>query len=74
MTIRNLPDEAYAALQEMARANHRSLQEQVRRMLIEEVALRSPSVCEQAAAYRMQLAGRKSAQTVVEDLREAREQ
>ncbi|MGC9453065.1 MAG: FitA-like ribbon-helix-helix domain-containing protein [Oceanipulchritudo sp.] len=73
MTIRNLPDEVYDGLKEMARANHRSLQEQVLRMLTEEVRLRTPSVCEEAAAYRAKLAGRTPARTVVEDLRADRE-
>ncbi|NDV62426.1 hypothetical protein G0Q06_08190 [Puniceicoccales bacterium CK1056] len=72
MTIRNVPDETYKGLQEMARANHRSLQEQVRLMLTEEVELRNPSVCEQAAAYRAHLSGRNPAKTVIEDLREDR--
>ena len=73
MTIRNLPDEVYEGLKEMAQANHRSLQEQVLRMLTEEVRLRTPSVCEEAAAYRAKLTGRKQARTVVDDLREDRE-
>jgi plasmid stability protein len=72
MTIRNLPEEVYSGLQDMARSNHRSLQEQVRLMLIEEVRLRRQSVCEQAGSYRARLIGRISAKSVVDDIKEDR--
>lgn len=73
MTIRNLPDPVYDALAENARAEHRSLQEQVRYILMNDVELRSRSVCEKAAEYRAGLAGRKARKSVVTDLREDRE-
>lgn len=56
-----------------AKAEHRSLQEQVRYILTNDVKLRSRSVCEKAAEYRTKLAGRKTVSSVVEDLREDRE-
>lgn len=73
MTLRNIPESVYDALVECARAEHRSLQEQVRYILTNDVKLRTGSVCEQAAEYRMKLSGRSSEKTVVEDLREDRE-
>ncbi len=72
MTIRNLPEEVYSGLQDMARSNHRSLQEQVRLMLTEEVRLRRQSVCEQAGSYRAKLIDRMSARSVIDDIKEDR--
>ena len=73
MTLRNIPDPVYEALAENARAEHRSLQEQVRYILTNDVALRSRSVCEKAAEYRVKLAGRVSEKSVVEELHEDRD-
>jgi plasmid stability protein len=73
MTIRNIPDKVYDALVESANAEHRSLQEQVRCILINDVNLRAGSVCEKAAEYRTKLSGRISEQSLVDDLREDRE-
>jgi hypothetical protein len=73
MTIRNVPDPVYDALAESARSEHRSLQEQVRYILTNDVKLRSRSVCEKAAEYRAALAGRRTEKSVVEDLRKDRE-
>ena len=73
MTIRNLPDSVYDGLAVSAKQNHRSLQEQVRQILSNEVQLRERSVCEQAASYRTKLADRVVAQDVVQSLREDRE-
>ena len=73
MTIRNIPDEVYDALTEKARQEHRSLQEQVRYVLLNEARLQSRSVCEAAAEYRTRLKGRKTESTVVDDLREDRQ-
>jgi plasmid stability protein len=73
MTVRNLPDSVYAALAESAQENHRSLQEQVRHILMHDVQLRQRSVCEEAAAYRTKLSDRAVAQDVVQSLREDRE-
>ena len=74
MTIRNIPDPVYDILVKTARHEHRSLQEQVRYVLTHEAQLQSRSVCEEAAAYRTQLAGRPTEQSVVADVREDREQ
>ena len=68
MTIRNIPDRVYDEIAKGAQAEHRSLQEQVRLILINDAALRSGSVCEKAAEYRAMLAGRASEKSVVEDL------
>lgn len=73
LTIRNIPAPVYRALAESARAEHRSLQEQVRLILTNDVALRCGSVCEKATEYRSQLAGRKSQINVVEELRQDRD-
>ena len=72
LTIRNIPAPVYTALAESARAEHRSLQEQVRLILTNDVALRCGSVCEKAAEYRSRLAGRKPQKSVVQDLRQDR--
>ena len=72
MTIRNIPDETYEGLQMMAKLNHRSLQEQVRLMLIEEAKLSDGSVSEAASAYRTRLSGRTVEKSVVDDLRKDR--
>mgnify|MGYP002725916760 CR=1 FL=1 len=74
MTIRNIPEDVYDALVESAHTEHRSIQEQVRYVLENEAKLRSRSVCEQAAEYRTRLSGRTTTRTVVEDLREDRNQ
>jgi plasmid stability protein len=73
MTIRNVPDEVYDALVELAKKEHRSLQEQVRYTLENDVALRKGSVCEQALTYRTRLENRSFSSTVVEDIREDRD-
>jgi plasmid stability protein len=68
MTIRNIPDHVYDEIAKGAQAEHRSLQEQVRCILMNDAALRSGSVCEKAAEYRTMLAGRASEKSVVEEL------
>ncbi len=73
MTIRNIPDSAYEEIAKSAQAEHRSLQEQVRLILINDAALRSGSLCEKASGYRTMLAGRASEKSVVEDLQEDRQ-
>lgn len=72
MTVRNIPDNVYDEIAKSAQAEHRSLQEQVRYILINEAALRSGSVCEKAAEYRTKLTGRVSEKSVVEELQEDR--
>ena len=71
LTIRNVPDTVYSELAEWARESHRSLQEQVRHLLEEDVRLRSLSAMESAQAYRMKIASRTLGD-VVEDVREDR--
>lgn len=71
LTIRNVPDTVYSELAEWARESHRSLQEQVRHLLEEDVRLRSLSAMESAQAYRMKIASRTLG-NVVEDVREDR--
>ena len=73
MTIRNIPDPVYDALVESAKAEHRSLQEQVRQILTNDVTLRAGSVCEKAAEYRTKLEGRMFNKSVVDEIREDRD-
>ena len=73
MTVRNVPDSIYKQLTEWACANNRSLQEQVRHLLVQEVKLHKPSALEAAAAARKRLKGRALGNVVV-DIREDREQ
>lgn len=73
MTIRNVPDDVYEALVEVAKKEHRSLQEQVRVTLENDMALRRGSVCEQALEYRTRLENRPCVTTVVEAVREDRD-
>ena len=71
LSIRNLPDDVYAALKAMAAANHRSMQEQVRCMIEREARLAIDSGLASARAWRMRLAGRDLGDTV-EDVRQDR--
>ena len=64
VSIRNVPETVYAALQEMARANHRSLQEQIKCILEQEVSLVKGSPLAAAANWRKQLKERKFTDTV----------
>ena len=49
ISLRNVPDTVYSTLQEMARANHRSLQEQIKYILEQEVGLAKGSPLAAAA-------------------------
>jgi hypothetical protein len=71
ITVRNVPDTVYSELAAWARGSHRSLQEQVRHLLEEDVKLRGTSIMESAGAYRAKLASRELA-NVVDDVREDR--
>ena len=64
ISIRNVPETVYTALQEMARANHRSLQEQIKCILEQEVGLVKGSPLAAAENWRKQLKGRKLSDTV----------
>ena len=69
LSIRNLPDDVYEALKQMAVANHRSMQEQVRCLIEREARLARGSGLEVARAWRLRLAGRSLGDTV-EDVRQ----
>ena len=62
--IRNVPDTIYTALQQMARANHRSLQEQIKYILEQEVGLVKGSPLDAAANWRKRFKSRKFTDTV----------
>ena len=64
ISIRNVPDHIYAGLQTMAKANRRSLQEQIKVMLEQEVKLSNQSFLAGAAQWRKRLQGRNLGDTV----------
>jgi plasmid stability protein len=64
ISLRNVPDNVYRALQEMAKANHRSLQEQIKCILEQEVSMVRGSPLAAAANWRKRLKGRKFSDTV----------
>ena len=68
LTVRKVPDDVYARLTDWAKTNHRSLQEQVRHLLEEEVKLHETGIMEAAANYRTRLE-KQQLTDVVEDLR-----
>ena len=71
LSVRNLPDDLYAALKTMAAANHRSMQEQVRHIIEREVKLTTNNGLAEARTWRTRLAGRNLGDTV-EDVRQDR--
>jgi hypothetical protein len=71
MSIRNISDKVYTAIQEMARENRRSLQEQVKYLLEQEVQLRQGSSLSKALAWRDRLRNRRFNDSV-ESIREDR--
>ncbi len=64
VSIRNLPDSVYTGLREMAASNHRSMQEQIRRILSLEVALARGASLSSARRWRKRLAGREHSDSV----------
>ena len=64
ISLRNVPNDVYTALQEIARANHRSLQEQIKCILEQEVRLVKGSQLAKAATWRKRFSGRKFSDTV----------
>ncbi|MGB5988035.1 MAG: hypothetical protein WBG37_22215 [Desulfobacterales bacterium] len=58
ISIRNVPDDVYAGLQVMAKKNRRSLQEQIKLILEQEVKLANRSFLVGAAQWRKRLRGR----------------
>ena len=72
LSIRNLPDDVYDALKAMAKANHRSLQGQVRCLIEHEIRLLGSAELVKAREWRARLAQRNLGDTV-RDVREDRE-
>jgi plasmid stability protein len=64
ISIRNVPDNVYLGLQAMAKLNRRSLQEQIKTILEQEVALANPSFLSTGANWRKRLKGRDLSDTV----------
>jgi hypothetical protein len=64
ISLRNVPDELYFSIQEMAKANRRSLQEQVKYILEQDIRMRRGSSLNRAARWRRRLKGRKSTNTL----------
>ena len=64
ISIRNVPDDVYTALQDMAKKNRRSLQEQIKLVLEQEVKLGARSFLAGAGEWRKLLQGRKLKDTV----------
>jgi len=58
ISLRNVPDAVYSALQEMAKTNRRSLQEQIKCILEQETRLIKGSSLAAAARWRKQLKDR----------------
>jgi hypothetical protein len=71
ISIRNVPETVYHTLQEMARLNHRSLQEQIKCILEQEVSLVKVSSLATAANWRKHFKGRRFTDAV-ESIREDR--
>jgi plasmid stability protein len=72
LTERGLDDDVYKALQQLAKTNHRSLQEQVKVILEREIQLLQDSHVQRAQALRKRLASRAWGDTVA-DIRSERE-
>jgi len=65
ISIRNVPDDVYSALSTMARDNRRSLQEQVKYILEQEVRLTKGSSMAKAKEWRERLKERRHSDTVL---------
>jgi hypothetical protein len=72
ISIRNVPDYIYTGLQAMAKKNRRSLQQQIKLILEQEVKLTNRSFLAGAAEWRKRLQGRHLSDTV-KTLRKDRE-
>lgn len=64
ISIRNVPDDVYTALQQMAKKNRRSLQEQIKLILEQELKLSNRSFLAGAAEWRKLLKGHKRRDSV----------
>jgi plasmid stability protein len=58
ISLRNVPDDVYEALKAMSMSSHRSLQEQIKYILEQEVRLRRGSPVSNAAKWRRRLKDR----------------
>ncbi len=72
ISIRNVPEDVYAGLQAMAKTNRRSLQEQIKLILEQEVTLNKRSFLVDAAEWRKKFQGRHFKDTV-KDVRKDRQ-
>ena len=64
ISIRNVPEDVYLALQDMAKKNRRSLQEQIKLILEQEVKLSNKSFLATASEWRRRLKERNLSDTV----------
>jgi len=64
ISLRNVPDDVYLALQAMAKANRRSLQEQIKHLLEQEVRIRRGSSLAAARRWRRRLERRTHTDSV----------
>jgi hypothetical protein len=64
ISVRNIPEETYFALKDIARKSHRSLQEQVRYLIDQEVRLVADSSLSMAQFWREKLKGRAHSDSV----------
>jgi plasmid stability protein len=64
ISLRNVPDHIYAGLQVMAKKNRRSLQEQIKLILEQEIELDNRSFLASAAHWRKKLQDRDLHDTV----------
>ena len=64
ISVRNVPDHVYTGLQVLAKKNRRSLQEQIKLILEQEVELANRSFLAGAAEWRKRLQGRGLNDTV----------
>jgi plasmid stability protein len=71
ITVRNIPDDVYRAVVELAGRNRRSIQQQVIAMLERARRLHGQPPTDRAAAMRARLKGRELGDTV-EEVREER--
>jgi len=64
ISLRNVPNDIYQGLQAMAKANRRSLQEQIKHLLETEVKLINGSTVSKAAEWRKRLKDRTHTDTL----------
>lgn len=72
MSLRNIPEDVYRGLQKMAKSNRRSLQEQTKYLLEQEIKLRRGSFVSKATTWRDRLMGRSFSNTI-KNIREDRQ-